>query len=137
MLRTSFAAPLLLALAACGAEQDRTPFRDDRPVEEAKRDAEAVGENIKDGAGDAGDAIKNGAENVVAEIDDVALTTSVKAALVSADDLKAADITVRSENGIVSLSGTVPSLEQKVRATSVAVDVKGVQRVKNELEVKG
>lgn len=126
--------PLALTLStftvACGDE------RDDRPIEEAKRDVKAAGDKIADGAENVGQAIENGAENVVAEVDDLGLTTSVKTALVAAEDLKAADITVRSENGVVTLTGTVPTLGQKMRATSVASDVKGVARVKNELEIR-
>ncbi len=49
--------------------------------------------------------------------------------------LKKADIGVRSDKGIVTLSGKAPSLETSFRASEVAHKVRGVRAVRNEVEV--
>jgi hyperosmotically inducible periplasmic protein len=50
-------------------------------------------------------------------------------------DLKKADIEVRADNGIVTLTGEAPSLETSVRASEVASRVPGVRAVHNQLTV--
>jgi hyperosmotically inducible periplasmic protein len=50
--------------------------------------------------------------------------------------LKDADIEVRADKGIVTLTGKAPSLKTSVRASEVAYKVSGVRAVHNELEVK-
>lgn len=49
--------------------------------------------------------------------------------------LSKVDIGVSVEDGVVTLSGTVPDLYEKHRATDLAVDVVGVRRVVNEMMV--
>jgi hyperosmotically inducible periplasmic protein len=50
--------------------------------------------------------------------------------------LKTADITVRADNGMVTLIGTVPDVRAKSRAADVARKVPGVRAVRNELQLK-
>jgi hyperosmotically inducible protein len=50
--------------------------------------------------------------------------------------LKTADITVRTDNGMVTLMGTVPDVRAKSRAADVARKVPGVRAVRNELQLK-
>lgn len=50
--------------------------------------------------------------------------------------LKTADITVRADNGMVTLTGTVPDARAKARAADVARKVPGVRSVRNELQLK-
>ncbi len=45
-------------------------------------------------------------------------------------------ILVTSERGTVTLTGTVQKAEQKARAAELARQVKGVRRVKNDLEIQ-
>jgi hyperosmotically inducible protein len=71
-----------------------------------------------------------------APVDDAAIATSVKAAIGSSPELKAADIDVASREGIVQLSGYVSSAESVATAASVARTVKGVKSVKNDLRLK-
>ena len=47
-----------------------------------------------------------------------------------------AGITVATEAGIVTLSGTVRRAERKAKAAELARQVKGVKRVKNDLEIR-
>ena len=72
----------------------------------------------------------------VKPVDDAAIASSVKAAIGSSAELKAADIDVASSEGIVQLSGYVSSAESVATAASVARTVKGVKSVKNDLRLK-
>ena len=50
--------------------------------------------------------------------------------------LEQADIEIRSDNGIVTLTGKAPSLPTSVRASEVASQVPGVRAVRNELSLE-
>jgi len=50
--------------------------------------------------------------------------------------LKKADISVRADKGIVTLTGKAPSLETSVRASEVARRVSGVRAVRNEVKLE-
>lgn len=68
--------------------------------------------------------------------EDARIEAEVKARLVAE---KAANLTrlgVLSSNGIVYLSGTVESSDQRARAEALAGGVRGVRRVVNTLEVR-
>lgn len=66
-------------------------------------------------------------------IDDATVTTKVKAALLDAKDVNSLDIQVKTFNGTVQLAGFVDSEWQIDRAAQVAMSVKGVQHVRNDL----
>ncbi|MDB5802398.1 MAG: uncharacterized protein JWL63_3337 [Rhodocyclales bacterium] len=69
-------------------------------------------------------------------VDDVAITTSVKAKLIADAATKARDIKVITRNGVVELSGNVDSARERRKAEAIATSVEGVQSVKNELQLK-
>lgn len=69
-------------------------------------------------------------------IDDSAITTGVKAAILNAPTLKVAEINVETFKGTVQLSGFVSSAENISTASSVARSVNGVKSVKNDLRLK-
>lgn len=70
-------------------------------------------------------------------IDDVTLTTRVKAALLAEPDVKSLDIGVETFSGTVQLSGFVDSEWQIEKATEVARRIEGVRQVRNNLVHKG
>ncbi len=72
----------------------------------------------------------NATANVV---DNAALTTKVKAALIADDMVKGTQINVDSSAGVVKLTGTVDTPAQMARAVEVAKGVQGVQRVESNL----
>lgn len=74
-------------------------------------------------------------ESVGQHIDDGTVTTKVKAELLGAKNVKSTHIHVKTKNGIVWLSGSVPSSEDKTAAQDVVQNVSGVQGVKNHLKV--
>ena len=69
-------------------------------------------------------------------VSDSAITTKVKTALIAEKNLKAMDINVETQNGVVQLAGFVTSSAQKDQAEDVAKRVKGVKEVKNDLRLK-
>lgn len=69
-------------------------------------------------------------------INDTALTTKVKAAVLAEPTLKSAEINVETFKGTVQLSGFVSSRADIDKAMSVARSVQGVQSVKNSMRLK-
>ncbi len=66
-------------------------------------------------------------------IDDAAISTKVKAALLAEKDVNSFDIKVKTFNGIVQLSGFVDSQWQIDKAVQLASGIGGVQSVTNDL----
>jgi hypothetical protein len=95
------------------------PTREDveKNKENYKKEAEGLGRKIGTGA------------------NDLWLWSKTRYELAAADDLRDSTINVDVDNGVVTLSGTVASAEQKTRAGTVAQGVEGVKNVKNELKV--
>jgi osmotically-inducible protein OsmY len=69
-----------------------------------------------------------------AKVDDGALKTRIESRLKSSKTLKDADIDVAVDHGVVTLTGTVHSEAQNLRAASLA-KVTGVTSVENKLKV--
>ena len=68
---------------------------------------------------------------------DWAITTKVKAAILADGSLsaKAKMVTVNTTNGVVTLSGGVPTKEDKDRIEQIAKGIQGVTKVNNQLTV--
>ena len=74
-------------------------------------------------------------EMVEQHLDDAAITTAVKAKL-AADKIKTlVRVSVDTVGGVVTLTGTVESANQKKHAEAVARGVKGVSKVVNNLQI--
>lgn len=69
-------------------------------------------------------------------IDDSAITTKVKAAILNEPTLKVAEINVETFKGVVQLSGFVSSAAASGKAVEVARSIGGVKSVKNDMRVK-
>ena len=69
-------------------------------------------------------------------VDDSTITTSVKAKLVADKVANFTRIDVDTTNRVVSLTGVVESPEQKMRAQQIAMEVSGVRRVDNNLQIQ-
>ena len=70
-----------------------------------------------------------------AAITDTAITAKVKAKYMNDTRLKHSDISVRTANGVVTLTGSAPGATAKSAATDLARNVKGVKSVDNDIEV--
>ena len=83
-----------------------------------------------------GCAVIRGQETAGAYVDDVAVTTAVKAKFVEDKTVDAAAIKVQTLNGTVQLSGFAKSNAEKAQAEYLARNTKGVRSVKNDLLVR-
>lgn len=66
---------------------------------------------------------------------DAVITTKVKGAFVADSALSALDIAVETNNGTVTLTGTVGTEAEVEQAARVARDVEGVKQVQNDIKV--
>ena len=69
-------------------------------------------------------------------IDDSAITTKVKSALIADPEVKGTQVQVEVHQGVVQLSGFVNRPADAQRAIAVARNVEGVKEVRNSLIVK-
>ena len=69
-------------------------------------------------------------------IDDSVITTKVKTSLLTEKGIDSTDISVKTDNGRVLLSGFVKSSNQRQRAEGLARQVNGVRAVENKIQVK-
>jgi osmotically-inducible protein OsmY len=69
-------------------------------------------------------------------VDDSVITTKVKSLLAGDDFFKSFQISVETYKGVVQLSGFVNTQDAVDKAGQIALSVKGVQSVKNDLIVK-
>lgn len=70
-------------------------------------------------------------------LDDVWITTKVKAQLLKEAKLKGLEVSVHTQAGQVRLSGMVATPELAAVAERIAASVEGVHAVRNDLQVKG
>ena len=71
------------------------------------------------------------------KIDDATIETEVRAKLTADTLSNLMKIGVKSNRGVVTLSGTVDSVERRARAVQIATTVAGVKAVLNTIEVAG
>lgn len=102
-----------LAIAGCGKKEEKAPAPGE-PKSEAQTAPTTIG----------------------TEIDDTAITTKVKAALLADDYVKGLDIKVETRNKEVQLSGYVDSQDQIDKAVAIAKGIEGVKNVDNKMAVK-
>ena len=78
--------------------------------------------------------LKVGKETLGQHIDDAALASRVKARFAADPEVKARNIDVDAEEGVVVLTGRVETKDQKREAEDLAMSTEGVWRVRNLLE---
>ncbi|NDJ59024.1 molecular chaperone OsmY [Enterobacteriaceae bacterium 4M9] len=84
----------------------------------------------------AGQKIDSSMNKVGNFMDDSAITAKVKAALLDDKGVKSTDISVKTENKVVTLSGFVASQAEAEKAVATAKGVEGVSSVSDKLHVK-
>jgi osmotically-inducible protein OsmY len=100
-----------------GAEGREAAREADRKTDEAQKKGD-------EGLGKAGDALGN-----------AALTSAVKTKFLADDQIAGLKIDVDSNNGVVTLAGTVRSTAEKERAVKIARETDGVKSVVDKLKV--
>jgi hyperosmotically inducible protein len=119
-------ARLLLPLFLGSALISASTYAETTATDSAKAAATSAGESVDKSINKVGDFM-----------DDSTITARVKAALIDDKSIRSTDISVKTENKVVTLSGTVESAEQKSQAVSAAKGVEGVSSVSDKLTVAG
>ena len=153
------ATALVLGLAACDRTDDRTAASHDSATtrteqvakdsrEEARQAREETREAARETRKDAREAAAGAAVDRAAQetramgaaaankVDDASITAKVNAALAADKELSAMRIDVDTRDGVVTLSGPAPTASAKERAAELALKVKGVASVNNQLTIK-
>lgn len=146
--RVATAAALALTLAACGQpDQDATIGQKldtaiaatEKKADELGERAEAAADRAEVKAGEVAGDVKASASETATEmgerLDDAAITAAVSARLAGDPDLSAIKIDVDTRDGKVTLSGPAPSEAARARAAELAISVKGVLGIDNQLVV--
>jgi osmotically-inducible protein OsmY len=154
---------LALTIAACGDRSDDTAAsstsettasrtagsgRDMKDsarqgVESARSKVGEAGQASRDRAGDASTGVMGAAADArekayspsssEPKVDDSKLTSMVLTGLKADKELNPLRIDVDTRDGVVTLSGSVPSAAAKARASEIAQNVKNVKSVNNQL----
>ncbi len=98
--------------------------------------AETAGKKIDQVASDAGKKIDETTNGAGVAIDDATITTKVKAAIFSEPGLQTLQISVDTVKGVVTLTGSVDSLQSSAKVKTMAAAIAGVKEVDNKLVVK-
>jgi osmotically-inducible protein OsmY len=106
---------------------------------DAARDAKDATKDAAARAGDATDRAQkkagDAADRAGDELSDAAITTAVKSKFLADPNVSGLKIDVDTENGVVSLKGTVPNAAEKRRAMELARETRGVKSVKDQLTI--
>lgn len=120
------AASIAIAVAALGALVACSPAG----REEARNTASNAASTVRNETAQAATDVRNATN-------DAALTAKVKSVLLADAQVKGTSINVDSSGGTVTLSGSVGSSSEKMRAEQLAQGVEGVSRVHNNLAAPG
>jgi osmotically-inducible protein OsmY len=124
-----------LALVTLGAPVFARPAPTPQVVEKTKEGAEKTKDAVVKGATIAADKTKEGLSKSGEVITDEWITTRVHARFVDEDLLKGSDISVDTDDHVVTLKGTVVARAGRNRAARVAMNTEGVHRVVNRLTI--
>ena len=78
----------------------------------------------------------NTGEKSGAYVDDSWITSKIKSEMVANKSVKARDIGVTTNKGVVTLTGTAATWDESNKAAEIARSVKGVQSVENDIHIK-
>ena len=110
------------------------------PAESAGRKidqtAEEASHKLGDATAKAGEKLGEQGARAGLAIDDTEITAKVKAAILAEPGLKTLQISVVTDKGVVTLSGSVDSQPNSARAEGLASAVAGVKSVNNRLALK-
>ncbi|HWH42865.1 MAG TPA: BON domain-containing protein [Usitatibacter sp.] len=81
-------------------------------------------------------ADNTGNTNATGAVNETVTTGKIKAAIAADSAMKDSDISVSTNNGVVTLTGTVKSQDQVSIATNLAQRQEGVQRVESNISVR-
>lgn len=115
----------LLAVMLTSAVVTGSAYAENATMDKAQSGVESAGQKV--------DSSMNKVGNFM---DDSTITAKVKAALVDHESIKSTDISVKTDQKVVTLSGFVESQAQAEEAVKVAKGVEGVTSVSDKLHVR-
>lgn len=115
----------LLAVMLTSAVATGSAYAENATMDKAQSGVESAGQKV--------DSSMNKVGNFM---DDSTITAKVKAALVDHESIKSTDISVKTDQKVVTLSGFVESRAQAEEAVKVAKGVEGVTSVSDKLHVR-
>lgn len=115
----------LLAVMLTSAVATGSAFAENATMDKAQSGLESAGQKV--------DSSMNKVGNFM---DDSSITAKVKAALVDHESIKSTDISIKTDQKVVTLSGFVESQAQAEEAVKVAKGVEGVTSVSDKLHVR-
>ena len=115
----------LVAVMLTSAVATGSAYAENTTMDKAQSGVESAGQKV--------DSSMNKVGNFM---DDSAITAKVKAALVDHESIKSTDISVKTDQKVVTLSGFVESQAQAEAAVTVAKGVEGVTSVSDKLHVR-
>ena len=115
----------LMAVMLTSAVATGSAYAENATMDKAQSGVESAGQKV--------DSSMNKVGNFM---DDSTITAKVKAALVDHDSIKSTDISVKTDQKVVTLSGFVESQAQAEEAVKVAKGVEGVASVSDKLHVR-
>jgi osmotically-inducible protein OsmY len=119
--------------------KDDTPnikIKDDT-TPKVKEGAKTVAKGAKEGAEAVADAATSIAKKTADVTTDASVTTAVKTRLMKDDVARSTAIDVSTDDGVVTIGGTVPTAADMARIVKLVADTTGVKRVVNHLKVGG
>ncbi|MEZ5499080.1 MAG: BON domain-containing protein [Steroidobacteraceae bacterium] len=84
----------------------------------------------------AGCNVVRGQETAGEYVDDVTITTKVKAELLDSNKVEGLDVNVDVNKGRVTLSGWADTTDERSKAAQLAASVEGVTAVDNQIKIK-
>jgi hyperosmotically inducible protein len=124
MNKTKIAKTLMAAMIG-SALLSGSALADESLSQKASRTADSTGAKID-----------SSMKKVDGYMDDSGVTAKAKAALVDDEAIKSTDISVKTHQGVVTLSGFVTSQDQAEKAVAVVQKIEGVKSVSDKLHVR-
>lgn len=97
---------------------------------------QSAGDQMKQGAQEMGQGLKQGASQAGQAVSDSTITAKVKTKLAANQGLSSFEIHVDTNNGVVTLTGTVANGTERRMAGNIASNTDGVKGVDNQITVK-
>jgi hyperosmotically inducible protein len=139
----------LFAPSACGKQDDGKTAgqtldagiaKTEQAAREAKNKAQiamgSVADAVKQAAQDAQVSGRQATADLGGKMDDMVMTAAISAGLAKDATLSVLEIDVDSNNGVVTLRGPAPTAAAREKATEIAMRVKGVRSVENQLVIQ-
>ncbi len=142
-LMTMTAAAVLAAFALAGCGKTDTSSSANDMVKQTEQKAKEIGaeaskgvEQVKEASREVAQDAKQASTEVADKVNDAVITSSVKAELVKDPSLSAMKVNVDTAAGRVVLQGSAPTPAARDQAMRLAMAVKGVVSVDNQLKVE-